>query len=111
MIFQSTRGHADRLGFSQAIVQGLAPDGGLYVPLEWPTFSPEGLSGTTLTDIAREVLQPFLAGDPLAAQCAAIVSEAFDFPVRLRPVRRQGEGGSKRAVVHVARAVPCRWAV
>lgn len=32
-------------GFAAALAQGLAPDGGLYVPAEWPAFTPEALAG------------------------------------------------------------------
>ena len=36
MRFVSTRGEAPPLSFSEAILEGLAPDGGLYVPERWP---------------------------------------------------------------------------
>ncbi|WP_296436823.1 hypothetical protein, partial [Rhizobium sp. UBA1881] len=35
----STRGKAPALGFCDALLAGLARDGGLYVPREWPQFS------------------------------------------------------------------------
>ena len=41
MKFLSTRGQAVPLDFSAALQQGLAPDGGLYVPESWPKFEPE----------------------------------------------------------------------
>ena len=37
MQFVSTRGEAPALGFSDAVLAGLARDGGLYVPETWPT--------------------------------------------------------------------------
>ncbi|TIT61058.1 MAG: hypothetical protein E5W63_12560, partial [Mesorhizobium sp.] len=39
MHYVSTRGEAPALGFSDAVLAGLARDGGLYVPREWPHFS------------------------------------------------------------------------
>ncbi len=39
MRYVSTRGEAPALGFSDAVLAGLARDGGLYVPREWPQFS------------------------------------------------------------------------
>ena len=39
MQYVSTRGEAPALGFSDAVLAGLARDGGLYVPREWPRFS------------------------------------------------------------------------
>ncbi|MBN9335478.1 MAG: threonine synthase, partial [Devosia sp.] len=39
MQFVSTRGQAPVLGFSDAVLAGLASDGGLYVPQAWPQLS------------------------------------------------------------------------
>jgi threonine synthase len=85
MRFLSTRGGAetDVVG---AVMQGLAPDGGLYVPETLPRFSPELFRGETLAQIAVELLAPFFAGSPLEAELEAICREAFNFPVPLRPL-------------------------
>ena len=40
MKYISTRGEAQAIGFLDAVLVGLAPDGGLFVPQEWPTFTP-----------------------------------------------------------------------
>lgn len=48
MTFISTRGASPAIGFRDAILSGLAPDGGLYVPDEWPGGF---LSGDALSDI------------------------------------------------------------
>ena len=40
MKFVSTRGQADAVSFSEAVAQGLAPDGGLYLPSEFPDITP-----------------------------------------------------------------------
>ena len=39
MDYISTRGQDGPLGFEQALLSGLARDGGLYLPVEWPRFS------------------------------------------------------------------------
>ena len=44
MRYVSTRGHAPELGFSDALLAGLARDGGLYVPKEWPVLSADAAS-------------------------------------------------------------------
>jgi len=36
VLYVSTRGEAPTLGFADAMLAGLAPDGGLYVPAAWP---------------------------------------------------------------------------
>lgn len=82
--FVSTRGAAEAVDFSLAIVRGLAPDGGLYVPARWPSVSPDEFSSAaTLAEIAATVLAPLLEGDPLAGELNAIAAEAFNFPAPL----------------------------
>ena len=45
MQFVSTRGEAPVLGFSDAVLSGLASDGGLYLPETWPQISPAEIAG------------------------------------------------------------------
>lgn len=90
MQFVSTRGHAPAVGLSAAIAAGLAPDGGLYVPDVVP--APRELrAGATLAETAAELLAPFFEGDPLQDALPEICREAFDFPVPLRPLGRDGD--------------------
>lgn len=90
MQFVSTRGHAPAVGLSAAIAAGLAPDGGLYVPEVLP--APRELhAGATLAETAADLLAPFFEGDPLQGALPAICQEAFDFPVPLRPLGRDGD--------------------
>jgi threonine synthase len=66
MKYVSTRGTAPSLGFSDTVLTGLARDGGLYIPDEWPEFSPaeiRGLRGLPYAEIAIRLLTPFLGGD------------------------------------------------
>jgi threonine synthase len=44
MRYASTRGRAPHLSFSDMLLAGLAPDGGLYLPQGWPHFEPEEIS-------------------------------------------------------------------
>jgi len=84
MLFHSTRNTAHRVGLSAAIAQGIAPDGGLYVPDSLPKFSATDFDGLTeLADIATQLIAPFAAGDELAASLAGICREAFNFPAPL----------------------------
>jgi threonine synthase len=64
----STRGGAGPVGFEGALLAGLAPDGGLYVPEVWPQFAPrflEGLAGMPYSEAAAAIMQPFL-GDAIS---------------------------------------------
>ena len=88
MKFQSTRGAAAPVSFDEALIGGLAPDGGLYVPTSWPRYTPADLDGCdSLVAIGARLIEPFAEGGALAAQIPEILSEAFDFPVPLVPVQ------------------------
>ncbi|MXO60278.1 threonine synthase [Altererythrobacter salegens] len=63
MQYVSTRGSAPALDFEGATLAGLASDGGLYVPAEWPTFTPEEIAamrGLPYAELAATVMQPFV---------------------------------------------------
>jgi threonine synthase len=82
--FGSTRGQAPPVGFGAALLQGLAPDGGLYVPLTWPRRTAAEFAGANdLAAVGEQLLAPFVAHDALAAELPAILREAFDFPAPL----------------------------
>ena len=80
MRFISTRGQAPAVGFTDAVLGGLAPDGGLYVPQDWPTFSKAKIAsfaGLSYAAVAAEVLGAF-AGDEIApADMRAMCEEAY----------------------------------
>jgi threonine synthase len=80
MRFISTRGQASAVGFTDAVLGGLAPDGGLYVPQEWPTFSKAQIAafaGMPYAHVAAEVLGAF-AGDEIAREdMRAMCEEAY----------------------------------
>lgn len=87
----STRDQALRVSLGQALREGLAPEGGLYVPHRLPNFRPEDFAGLDdLPSIANRLLQPLFEGESLAPELAAICREAFDFPVTLLPLERDG---------------------
>lgn len=84
MRYLSTRGAAPPVGAGAAMLAGLAPDGGLYVPEHFPVLPPAAFAADeTLADTAATLLAPFFQGDPLAGDLHAICAEALDFPVSL----------------------------
>ena len=84
MFFYSTRNNQHRVTLSDAIAQGIAPDGGLYVPNELPKFRPEDFAGLTeLPEIAVKLITPFAAGDALAPMLGEVCRDAFNFPAPL----------------------------
>ena len=97
MRYSSTRGQAPQVTFSQALVQGLAPDGGLYVPGNWPQSGAAFQSGGTATPdeslpaLAVQVISGFAEGDALAGSLGDIVHDAFNFPAPLKPLGSSGK--------------------
>lgn len=89
MKFASTRGGSPELTFSGALLQGLAPDGGLYVPQQWPDLG--GLAPASLAELGRELIGAFAHGDPLAASVPQITADAFNFPAPLKSLHPSGE--------------------
>lgn len=64
MRYISTRGSAPALGFEDVTLTGLASDGGLYVPEQWPQFSRDeiaGLAGLSYVETAVRVMAPFVS--------------------------------------------------
>ena len=79
MNYTSTRDSSLRVTAQEAIVQGIAPDGGLFVPVEMPSLTEEdlaALSGMTYTQRAVWVLSRFLT-DWTAEELAAAVEAAY----------------------------------
>nr|WP_321445443.1 threonine synthase [uncultured Cohaesibacter sp.] len=80
MKYVSTRGQAPELGFCDAILAGLASDGGLYVPKTWPTLTTEdmaALAGKSYQDIAFAVMKPFVEGEIPHDTFRTMIDEAY----------------------------------
>lgn len=80
MKYVSSRGEAPVLGFCDALLAGLARDGGLYLPQEYPFFSAEkirSLRGKSYAEIAYEVLSPFTGGEIPADDFRRMIDEAY----------------------------------
>jgi threonine synthase len=78
--YVSTRGEAPILGFSDALLTGLARDGGLYVPEEWPHFSKKAiraLRGKSYQEIAETILTPFVGGEIAPGDLRRMIDEAY----------------------------------
>ncbi|MGE3626431.1 MAG: threonine synthase, partial [Hyphomicrobiales bacterium] len=78
--YVSTRGTAPILGFEDAMLAGLARDGGLYVPEAWPAMSPgdiAALAGMSYAAAAARVMQPFVEDDIPQAEFARITDAAY----------------------------------
>jgi threonine synthase len=85
--YVSSRGAAPPVSLSEAIVQGLAPDGGLYVPTRLPVVDPVACAGLQgLPQIARAALAGFFEGDRLLPLLGGIADAALDLAAPTTPV-------------------------
>ncbi len=85
MRYVTTRG-GPPVTFTEALFQGLAPDGGLYVPEVIEPWSGDELARLprrTLTEIGLRTLRPFTRGEIDPATLEAVVVEALNFPIPL----------------------------
>lgn len=81
--FVSTRGTA-QVSLDAALVNGIADDGGLYVPVELPSFEPTDFVGTgTIPEVADILLRPFFSDSELIDDLQQILAETFSFPIPL----------------------------
>ena len=80
MRYISTRGQSPALGFEEAMLTGLAPDGGLYVPETLPSFDTQeiaAMSGMRYQDLAFKVMQPFVAGEIPDADLMGLIEDTY----------------------------------
>jgi threonine synthase len=101
MKYVSTRGQAATLGFADVLLAGLAPDGGLYVPENWPKLSTRDISafaGQPYADVAFAVVRPFVGGDIPDSELRAMCRAAY-------------AGFSHPAVAPLTELAPDRWAL
>ncbi|HET9628451.1 MAG TPA: threonine synthase [Novosphingobium sp.] len=99
MQYVSTRGSAPALDFAGATLAGLASDGGLYVPSEWPSFSADeiaAMAGLPYAELAQKIMQPFVG------ECLT--------PERLLELTRQAYGRfSHKAVTPLVQLDEQQW--
>ncbi|MFA4994487.1 MAG: threonine synthase [Bdellovibrionales bacterium] len=96
MLFRSTRGYLPETNLRRAALEGLAPDGGLYLPKAWPQFLAEdiaALRGKSYQDIAFHILQPFLRDVVLAIDLREIIQKSYAVfdAADVTPLREMGK--------------------
>jgi threonine synthase len=96
--YLSTRGHAQRRGFAEILLEGLAPDGGLYVPERYPRIDAQTLARwRTLSyqELAVAVMSLFI-DDIAPAELRALVERSYRADVfgdaRITPLRQLEPG-------------------
>jgi len=85
----STNLKAANASFSEALLKGIAPDRGLYMPVELPQFSKEEInafSGMEYFEIAHEVIKKFLVGEIEDQELYELIKDAYNYEVPLEKV-------------------------
>ncbi len=80
MIYKSTRGCSEGVGFSEALLSGIAPDGGLFVPESFPFYDEKALTKLLDTDycgLAAEIFSHF-ADDFTEEEIRSCIEGAYD---------------------------------
>ena len=82
--FRSTARRSPDVTLREAALRGLAPDGGLYLPVELPRLSPQdllALRSLPFTEMSFRVLKPFVEEEVPDAALREALRDALDFPV------------------------------
>ena len=89
MQYASTRGGGP-VTLDEALVKGIADDGGLFLPQQLPTFAVSDFDAAeTIPDVAATLLTAFFEGSALRGDLDAILAETFSFPI---PTTSLGDG-------------------
>nr|WP_315262597.1 threonine synthase [uncultured Limnohabitans sp.] len=102
MLYLSTRGHAERKRFCEILLEGLAPDGGLYLPEHYPQVDDAALTRLRTTfqtqgyaTLAFEVLSLYIddiPADDLKALCAKTYTKEVYGTEAIVPLRKLEDG-------------------
>jgi threonine synthase len=89
ILFYSTNHRAEPVTFRDALLKGLAPDKGLFMPQQIPTLTQQEIaafSDLAYHEIALAICGKFLHGQIPEQELATLTKEAYDFPVPLELV-------------------------
>ncbi len=89
ILYHSTNQKAKKVSFREALLQGLAPDGGLYMPDSIPQFTADEIwafRNMEYHEIASQVIGKFLQDEIPTADLKALLKDAYNFDVPLENV-------------------------
>ena len=77
MKYLSTRDDSLKKSFNEILYEGLSKDGGLYLPVEWPTIDIENLENKSYEDVALEIIFPFVKENYSKSFLQNILNESY----------------------------------
>lgn len=87
MLLYSTRSRATQATWRQAVLSGIAPDGGLYLPVELARYTPDAIAAlrdVSFVELAYHLAHSFIGAEVPKTTLETICRNAFDFPITLR---------------------------
>jgi threonine synthase len=88
-LFQSTNGRAPRVTFRDALINGIAPDGGLYMPVEIPVIAQRDIdahAAMSYPEIAYDVIRRYVGPEVPDNSLRSMCENAYDYAVPLEQV-------------------------
>ena len=92
ILFYSTNRKAKQQKIKEAILKGLAEDGGLYFPSVMPTFSPQEIASFQVKEywqVAQDVFRKFLSGTMPDEEIARICKDSYNFGIPLQRLEKK----------------------
>lgn len=83
MKYHSTRNGNFKISLSHALKEGLAQDGGLFLPEKFPAIDYKNFNGKTLADFSAQLLETYFTEDILSSELNKITQNAFNFPIQI----------------------------
>ncbi len=100
MEYFSTRG-AGPVSLDEALRKGIADDGGLFLPQQFPTFAVTDFAAAeSISEVAAVLLGPFFAGSSLQGDVEKILDETFSFSIPTTTLPADGNSVSLLELYH-----------
>ena len=77
MKYLSTRDNSLKKSFDKILYQGLSNEGGLYLPVEWPSINLSNLENKSYEEVALEIIFPFVKEDLSKLDLKEILYESY----------------------------------
>ncbi len=89
------------MSLDRALLDGIAPDGGLYLPQRLPQFALDDFSAAkSIQQVALIYMTPYFEGSALAGELPDVLSETFSFDIPASPISIEGHTEAMLELFH-----------